>query len=62
MKKKKHNKKEVYTDAQLTALLKKSEVVISSSKMIIKKNYVMIRRKTVMIRNVQWKALLKSEC
>ena len=30
MKKKKHNKKEVYTDAQLTALLKKSEVVISS--------------------------------
>lgn len=32
MKKKKHNKKEVYTDAQLTALLKKSEVVISSLK------------------------------
>lgn len=45
MKRKKHNKTEVYTDAQLTALLKKSEVVISSSKMIIKKNYVMIRRK-----------------
>ena len=32
MKRKKHNKTEVYTDAQLTALLKKSEVVISSSK------------------------------
>ena len=28
MKRKKHNKTEVYTDAQLTALLKKSEVVI----------------------------------
>ena len=54
MKRKKHNKTEVYTDAQLTALLKKSEVVISSSKND--------NKKTVMIRNVQWKALLKSEC
>ena len=32
MKKKKHNKMEIYTDAQLTALLKKSEVVIKSPK------------------------------
>ena len=32
MKRKKHNKTEVNTDAQLTALLKKSEVVIKSPK------------------------------